>query len=298
MASRSGKTSLFSGAFSSFKENKLQFALIAPMVIWFTLFLVIPLLLIFYYSFLTVENFQIVQQVSLETWTTNVFTATNANIFAITFLFGLLVTGLTILFGYPVAYYLRFHVRPNIAFMVVLISIIPFWISGIIRALAWYPILQRGGIVNQLLLNVGLVQEPLSWLLFSRFAMAVGFLANYVVFMYVPIYASLLNVDEDLTDASETLRGSPWATFRNVTLPLSLPGVVIGTIFVFVLTLGDFVIPQFLSGGQTTVPGLVYLKVNQGLNYPTAAALSIVLLVIILFVVGLLTRRIDITESF
>lgn len=298
MASRSGKTSLFSGAFSSFKENKLQFALIAPMVIWFTLFLVVPLLLIFYYSFLTVENFQIVQQISLETWTTNVFTATNAQIFMITFLFGLLVTGLAILFGYPVAYYLRFHLRPNIAFMLVLISIIPFWISGVIRALAWYPILQRGGIVNQFLLGTGLVQEPLSWLLFSRFAMTVGFLANYVVFMYVPIYAALLNVDEDLTDASETLRGSPWATFWNVTLPLSLPGVIIGTIFVFVLTLGDFVIPQFLSGGQTTVPGLVYLKVNQGLNYPTAAALSIVLLVIILSVVGLLTRRVDITESF
>lgn len=298
MASRSGTSGGLAGRLSSLKENKLQFALIAPMVIWFTLFLVIPLLFIFYYSFLTVENFQIVQQVSLETWTTNVFTATNARIFGITFLLGILVTGLSILFGYPVAYYLRFHVRPNIAFMVVLISIIPFWISGIIRALAWYPILQRGGIVNQLLLGTGLIQEPLSWLLFSRFAMVVGFLANYVVFMYVPIYAALLNVDEDLKDASETLRGGPWATFRNVTLPLSMPGVVIGTIFVFVLTLGDFVIPQFLSGGQTTVPGLVYLKVNQGLNYPIAAALSIVLLVIILSIVAVLTRRIDITESF
>lgn len=298
MGSRSGSGSLSAGRFSSFKENKLQFALVAPMVLWFVLFLLIPLLLIFYYSFLTVENFQIIHDVSLVTWATNVFTPTNARIFVVTFLFGLLVTGLTIALGYPVAYYLRFHVRPNIAFMVVLVSIIPFWISGIIRALAWYPILQRGGLVNQLLIGVGAIQEPLGWLLFSRFAMVVGFVANYVVFMYVPIYAALLNVDGDLKDASGTLRGSPLATFRNVTLPLSLPGVVIGTIFVFVLTLGDFVIPQFLSGGQTTVPGLVYLKVNQGLNYPTAAALSIVLLALILAIVGLLTRRIDITESF
>jgi len=142
------------------------------------------------------------------------------------------------------------------------------------------------------------IQEPLGWLLFSPFAMVVGYLANYVVFMYVPIYASLLNVNEELRDASETLRGGPWATFRNVTLPLSMPGIIIGTIFVFVLSLGDFVIPQFLSGGQTTVPGLVYLKVNQGLNYPVAAALSLVLLVVILLVVSLLTRRVDITESF
>jgi ABC-type spermidine/putrescine transport system permease subunit I len=298
MASRGGTTSRISGRFAALKENKLQFALVAPMVLWFTLFLVIPLLLIFYYSFLTVENFQIIHEMSLTTWTTNVFTATNAGIFGITFFFGAVVTGLTILLGYPVAYYLRFHVRPNVAFLVVLLSIIPFWISGIIRALAWYPILQQKGIVNQILLSLGIINEPAGWLLFSQISMVIGFVANYVVFMYVPIYAALLNVDEDLKDASETLRGGPWATFRNVTLPLSLPGVVIGTIFVFVLTLGDFVIPQFLSGGQTTVPGLVYLKVNQGLNYPTAAALSIVLLVIILTIVGLLTRRIDITESF
>jgi ABC-type spermidine/putrescine transport system permease subunit I len=298
MASRSGPTSRITGRLSAFRENKLQLALVAPMLLWFTLFLVIPLLLIFYYSFLTVENFQIIREISLTTWSTNVFTATNAQIFGLTFFFGAIVTGLTILLGYPVAYYLRFHVRPNVAFLIVLLSIIPFWISGIIRALAWYPILQQRGIVNQILLNLGSIQEPLGWLLFSQYSMIIGFVANYVVFMYVPIYAALLNVDEDLRDASETLRGGPWSTFRRVTLPLSLPGVVIGTIFVFVLTLGDFVIPQFLSGGQTTVPGLVYLKVNQGLNYPTAAALSIVLLVIILAIVGLLTRRIDITESF
>jgi ABC-type spermidine/putrescine transport system permease subunit I len=298
MASRSGSSSRITRRFAAFRENKLQFALIAPMVLWFALFLVIPLLLIFYYSFLTVENFQIIHQISLTTWAESVFTATNAGIFGITFFFGAVVTGLAILLGYPVAYYLRFHVRPNVAFLVVLVSIIPFWISGIIRALAWYPILQQRGIVNQILLGLGVIQEPAGWLLFSQVSMVIGFVANYVVFMYVPIYAALLNVDEDLKDASETLRGGPWSTFKRVTLPLSLPGVVIGTIFVFVLTLGDFVIPQFLSGGQTTVPGLVYLKVNQGLNYPTAAALSIVLLVIILAIVGLLTRRIDITESF
>jgi len=268
------------------------------MLLWFTLFLVIPLLLIFYYSFLTVENFQIIREMSLTTWSTNVFTATNTQIFGLTFFFGAVVTGLTILLGYPVAYFLRFHVRPNVAFLVVLLSIIPFWISGIIRSLAWFPILGRNGVINQLLTVIGVVQEPVSWLLFSPFAMLVGFIANYVVFMYVPIYAALLNVDEDLLDASETLRGGPWATFRNVTLPLSMPGVAIGVLFVFVLSLGDFVIPQTLSGGQTTVPGLIFLKINQGLNWPVASALSILLLVVILGVVGLLLRRVDITESF
>jgi ABC-type spermidine/putrescine transport system permease subunit I len=286
------------GRLSSLSESRLQLALVAPTVLWFVVFLLVPLAVIVYYSFLTAESFSIVYEVTLTTWATDVFTATNMNIFLITFAFGIGTTVLTLLLGYPVAYYLRFHVRPNVAFMIVLVSIIPFWISGIIRALAWYPILGRNGAINQFLQAVGLIGEPLSWLLFSPFAMMVGFLANYIVFMYVPIYAALLNIDEDLLDASETLRGGPWATFRNVTLPLSLPGVAIGTLFVFVLSLGDFVIPQSLSGGQTTVPGLIFLKVNQGLNWPVASALSIVLLVVILAVVGLLIRRVDITESF
>lgn len=298
MAARNKQADSSSGLLLSLKEHKLQFALVAPMVLWFAVFLLIPLALIAYYSFLTVENFQIVHRLSLVTWTQTVFTPTNMSIFGMTFLYGVLVTGLTIIVGYPVAYYIRFHVRPNVGFMIVLVSIIPFWISGIIRSLAWYPILQKSGIVNQLLIQAGLVQEPLGWLLFSRFAMMIGYLGNYVVFMYVPIYAALLNVDEDLLGASETLRGTPWQTFRKVTLPLSMPGVAIGTIFVFVLTLGDFVIPQFLSGGKTTVPGLIYAKVNQGLNYPVAAALSIVLLVAILVIVGVLIRRVDIAESF
>lgn len=279
-------------------EHRLQLFLVGPTVLWFALFLVGPLVVIGYFSFLTVENFNVVYELSLTTWTENVFTATNFRIFLITFVFGIAVTALSVVLGYPVAYYLRFHVNPNLAFFVVLVFIIPFWISGIIRALAWWPILGKQGLINQLLIMAGVVDRPLEWLLFSPFSMLVGFLQNYVVFMFVPIYVALLDIDEDLLDASETLRGDPWATFRNVTWPLSLPGVVIGSIFVFVLTIGDFIVPQFLSGGRTTVPGLIFLQINQGLNYPNAAALSIVLLVIILAIVAALLRLVDITETF
>lgn len=283
---------------SELSEGRLQMLLVGPTLLWFVVFLLGPLAVIVYYSFLTVESFQVVRTITLETWTTNVFTATNLRIFAITFGFGVLVTLLSVIVGYPVAYFLRFHVNPNAAFFLVLVFIIPFWISGIIRGLAWWPILGKQGLVNQLLITGGIVDRPQEWLLFSPFSMLVGFLQNYVVFMFVPIYVALLDVDEDILDASETLRGGPLATFLHVTWPLSLPGVVIGAIFVFVLTIGDFIVPQFLSGGRTTVPGLIFLEINQGLDYPTAGALSIVLLVIILAVVALLLRRVDITETF
>lgn len=286
------------GRWSRLADSRLEVLLVGPTVVWFAIFLLGPLAVILYYSFLTVENFHVVQQLTLQTWTTSVFTPTNVRIFAFTFLFGAIVTGLALLVGYPVAYYLRFYVDPNVAFFFVLVFIIPFWISGIIRALAWWPILGKTGLINQLLIMAGLIQQPVTQLLFSPYSMIVGFLENYVVFMFVPIYVSLLDIDEDLLDASETLRGDPIETFRHVTWPLSLPGVVIGAIFVFVLTIGDFIVPQFLSGGQTTVPGLIYLQVNQGLDYPTAGALSIVLLVIILAIVAALLRRVDVTETF
>jgi putative spermidine/putrescine transport system permease protein len=298
MATRTDPERQGDGLRGALSDNGLQLALVAPTVIWFAAFLLVPLAVVFYFSFLTVENFQIVWELSVATWTTDVFTPTNLRIFATTFAFGAAVTLLSLLFGYPVAYFLRFYVRPNVAFLVVLVFIIPFWISGIIRTLSWYPLLGKQGVVNQLLVASGLVSGPLDWLLFSSFAMLVGYLQNYVVFMFVPIYVALLDVDEDLLDASETLRGRPWQTFRNVTWPLSLSGVAIGSIFVFVLSIGDFVVPQFLSGGRTTIPGLVFLEINQGLNYPAASALSIVLLVVILGFVAVLTRWVDITETF
>jgi len=277
--------------------NKLQVLLVTPVVLWFLLFLIVPLFIIGYYSFFTVESFQIIREFSLETWRTKVFTAENFSIFVRTFGFAAGITVGSVLLGYPVAYYLRFKLSQQLGFLLVLISIIPFWISGIIRALAWRPILGQSGVISGILLRLGLIGQPLEWLLFSSFAMIIGYLANYVVFMYVPIYAALLNVDADLIDASQTLRATPWESFKTVVLPLSLPGVAIGSIFVFVLTLGDFVVPQFFSSGETTVPGLVFLQVSLGLNWPTAAGLSILLIAIILLLISLLFRLVDITES-
>jgi ABC-type spermidine/putrescine transport system permease subunit I len=114
--------------------------------------------------------------------------------------------------------------------------------------------------------------------------------------MAAPIYISLSQIDEDLLGASATLRGGPFATFRNVVWPLSRPGVAIGSIFVFVLSVGNFLIPEFLSGGEATVTTLIYLRINNALNYPVASVLSILLLVVIFVAVMGLLRRVDITE--
>ncbi|RBI59201.1 ABC transporter permease [halophilic archaeon] len=270
--------------------------LVGPTLLWFTVFLLFPLGVILYYSFLTYSSFSVVHEFTLEAWRTSVFDETVYDVFVRTLTIGATVTVVTLLFGYPLAYFLRFYMSQTGGIVLLLFLVIPFWTSGVIRTLGWYPVLGRTGVVNKLLVGSGLLQEPLGWLLFSPFSQIVGYLQNYVVFMAAPIYISLAQIDSDLLDASETLRGNPLATFRHVTWPLSLPGVVIGSIFVFVLSIGNFTVPQFLSGGESTITTLIYLSVNSGLNYPAASALSIALLVVIFAFVYGLTRLVDITE--
>ena len=270
--------------------------LVGPTVLWFAVFLLLPLAVIVYYSFLTYSSFNIIHEFTLDAWRTSVFDQTVYNVFVRTLIIGIVVTLLTLVFGYPLAYFLRFHMSQNGGIILLLFLVVPFWTSSVIRTLGWIPILGRTGVINRTLLEFGLIQEPISWLLFSPFSQVVGYIQNYVVFMAAPIYISLAQIDPDLLDASETLRGDAIETFRHVTWPLSLPGVIIGSIFVFVLSIGNFTIPQFLSGGESTITTLIYLSVNSGLNYPAASALSITLLFVIFIFVYVLTRIVDITE--
>lgn len=277
-------------------EPNVIHALTGPTVLWFLLFLITPLFVILYYSFLTYSSFSVVHELTLEAWKGGVFTANVFGIYIRTIVIGVAVTLITLVFGYPLAYFLRFHMSENGGILLLLFLVIPFWTSGVIRTIGWIPILGKTGVINQVLLTIGLIEQPLQWLLFSPFSQIVGYLQNYIVFMTAPIYISLSQIDEGLLDASETLRANPVSTFWNVTLPLSVPGIAIGSIFVFVLSIGNFTVPQFLSGGKSTISTLIYLSVNSGLNYPVAAALSISLLLVIFSAVFLLLSRVDISE--
>lgn len=288
------------GTFRTRLPNKLELGeiqlLTGPTVVWFVAFLILPLLVILYYSFLTYSSFNVIHEFTLNAWTGSVFTNTVFDVFIRTLIIGVAVTAITLVFGYPLAYFLRFYTSENGGILLLLFLVIPFWTSGVIRTIGWLPILGKTGVINQLLIMSGFIGEPITWLLYSPFSQIVGYLQNYVVFMAAPIYISLSQIDEGLLEASETLRAGPISTFRNVTWPLSLPGVAIGSIFVFVLSIGNFTVPQFLSGGKSTVSTFIYLSVNNGLNYPAAAALSITLLTVIFLVVFLLLRVVDIGD--
>ncbi len=273
-----------------------EYALSLPTALWFVVFLGLPIAVIVYYSFLTYSTFNVVQEFTLYSWQETVLSDTVIDTFVRTLVVGVTVTLVTLVFAYPIAYYLRFQTSELMGIILLLFMVIPFWTSELIRVLGWYPILGRSGMVNWVLLSLGVTSEPLRWLMFSNFSQLVGYLQNYLVFMAAPIYISLSQIDEDLLDASETLRGGPIATFRNVTFPLSLPGVAIGSMFTFVLAVGNLTVPSFLSSGESTITTLIYLEVNRGLNYPNAGAISIALLVVIFAFVFALFRVVDISD--
>lgn len=270
--------------------------LTGPTVLWFTAFLLLPLAVVAIYSFLTYESFSVVWEFTLDSYTETVLSDTVLSVTVLTVGIGVVVTAITLVFGYPIAYFLRFYLSEKAGILLLLFLVIPFWTSDIVRTIGYIPILGRTGVINQTLLWIGVIDEPLSILLFSPLSMGIGYLQNYVVFMAAPIYISLSQINEDLLDASETLRGNPVQTFRHVTLPMSLPGVAIGCMFTFVLTIGNFSVPSFLSGGQGTISTLIYDSVNRGLRYPDAAAMSMMLLLIIFAFVYALLRTVDITE--
>jgi len=269
--------------------------LVGPAALWFLLFLIVPLGIIFVYSFLTYSSFSVEWKFTLEAWTGTLTSPVFLDVGVRTILLASVTTVLTLVFGYPVAYFLRFYVSENVGLLLLLFLVIPFWTSAVIRTTGWFPILTQNGAINYVLSGLGFIDEPLRWLMFSPFSQLLATLQNYIVFMFAPIYVVMYDTDEDLLGASATLRASRWETFRHVVIPLSMPGVIIGGIFVFVLSFGNFIIPQLLSGGSATLPMFMYQNITSGLNYPVASVLSIVMLALELFVVYLLTRVVDIS---
>ena len=158
----------------------------------------------------------------------------------------------TFLLGLGVAYFLAFHVR-TLKWQIVLFLVctIPFWTSNIIRMIAWIPVLGRHGLVNQGLLALGIVDQPLEWLLFSEFAVVLAFVHLYTLFMVVPIFNSMMRIDRSVIEAARDAGAGTWQTVMHVILPLCKPGIAIGTIFVMTLVMGDFVTVQTMSGGQS-----------------------------------------------
>ncbi|GAA2128312.1 ABC transporter permease [Nocardioides bigeumensis] len=188
--------------------------------------------------------------------------------------------------GYPVAYAIAKLPARWRSLMLVLV-VIPFWTSFLIRTYAWIVLLNTQGVLNDVLVRLGIVDDRLD-LLYTRGAVIAGLVYVYLPLMILPIYASVARMDDELTEASADLGGSRFAGFARITFPLSLPGVVTGCIFVFVPSLGNFVVPELLGGGKTVMVGnLVRDQFLKARDWPFGATLALVMVVLLLLLFAL-----------
>lgn len=195
-------------------------------------------------------------------------------------------TAIGLAIAYPIAYYLARHVRRDLARSVLFLFSVPFLVNYVIRTFAWTYLLGRTGPINEALQAAGLVDKSVDWLLFSDFSVQVGFVTSYMPFMVFPLWLSISGIDRRLTEASWILGANPWRTFLRITLPLSLPGIFAAAIFGFVGAFGDSAVPIILGGVGYQMIGNSITSTLDVLNYPLAAAMSSVVIVAMLLLLG------------
>lgn len=190
----------------------------------------------------------------------------------------LTVTLVSVVLAYPLAAILAFQVPPRWQRLALLLAVLPFWTSYIVRSYSWLLVLSKEGIVNQALVGLGLVEEPLK-LANTRFATVTGFVHFFTMLLTLTIYANLVQLPRNYARAAADLGASGWQTFVHVILPLTLPGIVTGAFLTFVLCIGDYVTPQVLGGNnELSLPQVIMVQLGRRADFPLASALSIVLM--------------------
>jgi len=191
-------------------------------------------------------------------------------------------TTLSLLIAYPIAYVLARKASPAVARLILLLFTVPFLINYVVRNVAWTSLLGRTGTINSFLIQTGIVDQPLDWLLYSNFSVFLGLISTYMPFMIFPLFLSLAAIDRQYLEASADLGASAVATFLRITLPLSLPGIFAAVVFGFVGCLGESAVPIIMGGVGYELLGNTITSSMDVLNYPLAAALSTVVIVMML----------------
>src|SRR6202051_4994812 len=245
----------------------------APPLLWVGVFLLLPYALMFAHSFWAVRDGSVVHDWNLRNYQTLFSNPVYAGVLFRTMRIAASVTLCSLLLGYPLAYYLSFHagVRKELLYQLV---IVPLWVSYLVRGYAWKTILGSEGVLNGFLQYVHVTKEPISFFLYSPFAVVLMLTHIYAPFVFLPLYSSLEHIPRSLVQASQDLGASPRKTFLRVILPLSLPGLLAGATFAFVLALGDFLAPLLVGGPSgTMIANLVQSLFGAAYDWPLGAAI-------------------------
>ena len=272
--------------------------LIAPGAIWMALFLVAPILLIVYVSFWTQTTFKIEPTLTFKSWQTFFGSDTYINSLWTTLRIWLIVLITTFVIGYPTALFVGLFVKnKTLSTVLLVICVIPFWTSFLIRVLAWRPMLGKEGAINIILMKLGIIQQPIEALLFTELSVVIGMTQIYVVFMVGPIAFMLGRIDPNIIEAARDLGADFWRIFRKIIFPLSLPGVVVGGIFVSVMVLGEFATAAALSGRKVNLLGNIIVTQVGSLKWAMASVVGVILTVVMGLVIAGFLRIVDLKRE-
>lgn len=276
-----------------------------PLTAVFVVFFLVPLALVLMVSFWDFNEYELLPGFTLKNYFAVFESCGNTSEMCVTFKtylstfkFSFLVWLITLVTGFTVSYFLAFYVRSqSVQTLLFVLCTIPFWTSNVIRMISWVPLLGRNGLVNQSLTGLGIVNQPVEWLLFSDFSVVLAFVHLYTMFMIVPIFNSMMRIDRSLIEAANDSGASAWQTLWNVIVPLSRTGIIIGSIFVITIVMGDFVTIGVMGGQQIASIGKIIQVQTSYLQFPLAAANAVILLAIVLMIIWALTRLVDIRKE-
>jgi putative spermidine/putrescine transport system permease protein len=279
-----------------------------PYSLVFLLFFLVPLALIVMVSFWEFNEYEMIPAFTLHSYFSIFEGCSSLNDYGdvcvtlktywSTVRISLVVWLVTLILGFAIAYFLAFCVRSSsMQTLLFVLCTVPFWTSNVIRMISWIPLLGRNGLVNQTLMNMGLVNQPVEWLLFSEFSVVLAFVHLYTMFMIVPIFNSMMRIDRSLIEAAYDTGASAWQTLWNVIIPLSRTGIIIGSIFVITIVMGDFVTIGVMGGQQIASVGKIIQVQTSFLQFPLAAANAVILLLVVLMIIWGLTRFVDIRKE-
>ncbi|MCV6594346.1 MAG: ABC transporter permease [Silicimonas sp.] len=254
---------------------------VSPALIWTLCFFVLPFVVMGAMSLATLEGRTLVWDLSLANYAKLFEKAYLWRAILVSLEITLTVTAISILLAYPLAWIIAFQVPPRWQRLALLLAILPFWTSYVVRSYAWLLVLAREGVVNNALIGLGLIAEPIT-LANTRFATVTGFVHFFVMLLTLTIYANLIQLSPNYRRAAMDLGANAVQTFRHVILPLTLPGIVTGAFLTFVLCIGDYVTPQILGGNtELSVPQVIMVQLGRRADFPLASALAIVLMSIV-----------------
>lgn len=284
---------------AALKRSLTGWAYVAPLVVVLIPFFVLPLLAVMAASFFETDGFGgLFPAFNIGNYTEILSSSLTFNLYYETIKFTFLTWFFSLIIGFFVAYFLVFHVRnPLLGLGLFLVCTVPFWTSNIIRMISWIPLLGKEGLINATLLHLGIIRQPLEFLLYSSFAVVVAYVHQLTIFMIVPIFNAMGRIDKRVVEAALDAGASRFDIMRLIIVPLSKSGIALGSIFVISIVMGDFFVVKVMSGGgSASVVGAFYEDIGV-LQYPTAAASAVLLTFVLIVVVGLILRFVDVRKE-